>query len=267
MIKRGDRVISTAIWHSQKAGTVSRPGRGVSIMVRWDGGNNDERVLLVDLRIETLSDVAKREHEAALRVWRHRRPQTTVAHVDLDSRWGSNDEIGATASANTPSAMLQAADDFRVLAGWFAARPSASDALEVERKRRMHCILEDAAVDGVEAAKAVAPPAEAMTCLAWCPDHDDESAARAYVGTTPGEVAEQQAEHVYNELGTEREFYDVRVRVTKGDRVLEWDVTVNVEAEVTFSAALAFPRQALRKPAESSQPADPDPVGVDGGRP
>jgi len=91
--ERGDRVVSIASWSRRTAGTVSRAGRGVSVMVRWDGGNNDERVFLNNIRIETPDDVAKREHEAALR-------------------------------AKTPAEMRQAADDLSALADWFEARPA-----------------------------------------------------------------------------------------------------------------------------------------------
>jgi len=124
--ERGDRVVSIASWNRRTAGTVSRAGRGVSVMVRWDGGNNDERVFLNNIRIETPDDVAKREHEAALRAWRDRRPQTTVARVDLDGRWGrgGNDEIGATAVTRTPAEMRTAAEELRALADWFEARPA-----------------------------------------------------------------------------------------------------------------------------------------------
>ena len=92
-------------------------------------------------------------------------------------------------------------------------------------------------------------PAPALRCIAWCPDDCDESAAREYVGSTPREIAEQHAEHVYYEQGTRRECYEVRVRATKGDRVREWDVTVDVEVEVSFSATLAFPRKVSKEPA------------------
>jgi len=147
------------------------------------------------------------------------------------------------------------------------------DALDAERKRRGRCILEDAAVDGVKVfsreqidrimgegpVQPTAPPVEALKCIAWCPDDGDESTAREYIGTTPGEVAEQHAAHVYYEHGTQRDWYEVRVRAAKGDRVREWDVTVNVDVDVSFSAALAFTHQTLRKPAEPPQQADPAP--------
>lgn len=137
------------------------------------------------------------------------------------------------------------------------------DAMGVERQRLGRVILEDASVDGVkvfsreqvdrimgaEAARVAAPPAEVLKCIAWCPDDGDEGTAREYVGSTPGDVAEQHAEHVYYEQGTQCECYEVRVRATKGGRVIEWDVTVNVEVEVSFDAALAFPRETSAKPA------------------
>jgi len=147
------------------------------------------------------------------------------------------------------------------------------DALEAERKRLGRCILEDAAVDGVkvfsreqidrimgaEQAQVAAPTAEAMKCIAWCPEDGDESTAREYVGTTPGEVAEQHAELVYYEQGTQRECYEVRVRATKADLVREWDVVVDVQIEVSFSGEFVFPRSTSAKSVEPSQQTEPAP--------
>lgn len=103
--------------------------------------------------------------------------------------------------------------------------------------------------DEVSCAKVLpdaAPVTEALKCIAWCPDIEDESNAREYIGSSPGEVAEQHAEHVYYE-GTQREWFEVRVRATKDDRVREWDVTVTVEVEVSFAATLSFPRPTSAK--------------------
>lgn len=102
-------------------------------------------------------------------------------------------------------------------------------------------------------------PAPALKCIAWCPDDCDQSAAREYVGSnTPREIAEQHAEYVYYEQGTRRECYEVRVRATRGDWVREWDVTVDVEIEVSFSAASAFPRKSVHDALDSETlPAPP----------
>lgn len=123
----GDRVVSTANWHRQKSGAVARSGRGVSVMVRWDGEDQDERIYVDGLRPETAEDISKREHTAAMREWRERRPRTEVARIDLDPRWGRDDEIGATASARTPAEMRQAADELRALADWFEKRPATPE--------------------------------------------------------------------------------------------------------------------------------------------
>ncbi len=82
--------------------------------------------------------------------------------------------------------------------------------------------------------------ATALKCIAWCPDDCDANEAREYVGSTAGEIAEQHAEWLHGQ-GDPQESYDVRVRATKGDVVREWDVSVDVEVEVSFHAALAFP--------------------------
>jgi len=83
------------------------------------------------------------------------------------------------------------------------------------------------------------PTVSVMKIIAWCPDDCDESEAREYTGETIREIAEQHAEWMYSQ-GDQQDCYEVRVRVTKDDHVREWDVTVDVETQVSFSAALAF---------------------------
>lgn len=102
-------------------------------------------------------------------------------------------------------------------------------------------------------AAEVSAPAPVLRCIAWCPDDGDETTAREYVGSTPKEIAEQHAEYVWYEQGTQREHYDIRVRATKGDHVREWDVTVDVEIQVSFDAALAFPVKPSKKPDAPAQ--------------
>lgn len=128
--KPGDRVVSTANWHRQKAGSIARPGRGISSLVRWDGEEKDERVYHDGMRPETPEDVAKRAREAALRAWRDQRPDTKIARVEHDHRWGHNDEIGAGvhATMKTPADMRQAADELIKLADWFEQKPSRPSA-------------------------------------------------------------------------------------------------------------------------------------------
>lgn len=124
----GDRVVSTANWHRQKPGVVTRPGRGTSVMVRWDGEDKDERVYLDGLRPEAAVDVAKREREQAMRAWRDRRPETKFARVEYDPRWGrSHEETGILASARTPDEMREAARELTLLADWFEQRPAAPE--------------------------------------------------------------------------------------------------------------------------------------------
>lgn len=100
-----------------------------------------------------------------------------------------------------------------------------------------------------------AAPAPDLKCIAWCPDDGDDSIAREYTGSTPKEIAEQHAEYVWYEMGTQREHYEVRVRATKGDVVREWDVAVDVDIQVSFDAALAFPVKPSGKPAQPAETA------------
>lgn len=87
--------------------------------------------------------------------------------------------------------------------------------------------------------------------LAWCPNDCDEDEASEYVGGTPREVAEQHVESIH-ESGDSQESYEVRVRAADGDIVREWDVTVNVEYEIAFRSAIAFPRKVDAKPLPTS---------------
>ena len=74
---------------------------------------------------------------------------------------------------------------------------------------------------------------------AWCPDIEDEIAARDYVGATPMDIAEQHAAHVYVR-GWREACCAIRVRAICGGKRREWDVTVNVE--LSCEAGLVFPR-------------------------
>lgn len=84
------------------------------------------------------------------------------------------------------------------------------------------------------------PSIAELKCIAWCPDDCDADEAREYVGSTPGEIAEQHAEWMHSQ-GDPQESYDIHVRATKGDVVREWSVCVDVEMIVSFHASLAFP--------------------------
>lgn len=93
-------------------------------VVEWDGYDKPERVHLDNLVLETAEDVAKREHEAAMRKWRDERPDTVIAIVEYNHRYGmGNDAIGASARPRTPAEMRQAADELRQLADWFETKP------------------------------------------------------------------------------------------------------------------------------------------------
>lgn len=98
-----------------------------------------------------------------------------------------------------------------------------------------------------------------LKCIAWCPDDGDETTACEYTGSTVREIAEQHAEHVYYHDGTQRECYEVRVRATKGDHVREWDVTVDVEIQASFSAAIAFPVKPSKRPEAAGSAAEAKP--------
>lgn len=96
------------------------------------------------------------------------------------------------------------------------------------------------------------PAATALRCIAWCPDDCDADEAREYVGSTPGEIAEQHAEWMHTQ-GDPQESYDIHVRATKGDVVREWSVCVDVEMIVSFHASLAFPLKVSKEPAPAQK--------------
>jgi hypothetical protein len=104
-----------------------------------------------------------------------------------------------------------------------------------------------------------APTTSALKLTAWCPDECDEGGSRAYDGITLGEIAEQHAEWMHGQ-GDPQEKYNIRVRATRGDQVREWDVTVDVDVEVSFRASNAFPvrprREAEEPTLDAAKPED-----------
>lgn len=117
----GDRVASTV--YGQRFGLVQRVDRG-KIFVLWDGNSTAERARADALRDETAVDIAERDHRQAMRAWREARPCTEVARPLHSMRWGDDSVIGATVGlVKTPAEMRTAADELRLLADWFDARP------------------------------------------------------------------------------------------------------------------------------------------------
>lgn len=119
----GDRVIHTE-WPSGRAGEVRTVAR-VSAMVLWDGEVEAKRVRLDAMRPETDEDVTDRTYRQQMDAWRGERPQTTIAIVERDARWGhGHEEIGVEIRpCRTPAEMRIAAREFEQLADWFERRP------------------------------------------------------------------------------------------------------------------------------------------------
>lgn len=84
-MSNGDRIVHTG-WGGG-CGAVVRVAKS-SALVRLDGRDKDERILLHFLRPETQADIAKRAREQALREWRDRQPN--VKHVHLQTPCYSN---------------------------------------------------------------------------------------------------------------------------------------------------------------------------------
>lgn len=123
----GDRIIYSDF--GEKPGRVVKCAR-VTAVVRLDGRAKDERVPVHRLRPETVEDVAKREHEAAMRAWNDIKPSTLIARVDYFFGYGpvSDRQTGASASAKNPAEMRLAARELELLASWFEKKPAAMDA-------------------------------------------------------------------------------------------------------------------------------------------
>lgn len=94
-----------------------------------------------------------------------------------------------------------------------------------------------------------------LVVVAWCPEEETDAQAVAYEGKSAREVAQQHAEHLfYRQAPADwSECYEVRVRATRGDRVREWDVCVDVDIEASFYASVAF-RVPREKEAACSNP-------------
>lgn len=120
--KPGDRVVALR-WPRGGAGVMVKPAK-VNPLVRWDGQDEDKRVRLDDIRPETAEDIARRDHERAMRAWDDRRPETSRVRVATAPYQGS-DPRGAEiiGSLKTPDEMRQAAAELLLLADWFAERP------------------------------------------------------------------------------------------------------------------------------------------------
>lgn len=119
--KPGDRVADTG--YGLRFGEVARNERG-RIYVRWDGHDNAERAISLRLRLETADDVARRQHESAMRTWRASQPRTEFARPLPSMRWGDNSILGVTVgNARTPVEMRQAAAELHALADWFDSKP------------------------------------------------------------------------------------------------------------------------------------------------
>lgn len=116
--KPGDRVVALR-WPRDGAGVIVKFAP-VNPLVRWDGSNEDKRTRIDDIRPETAEDVARRDHEQAMRAWRERRPNVTNVIV-FENVMGHRDHIALAATA--PHEMREAAAELLKLADWFAERP------------------------------------------------------------------------------------------------------------------------------------------------
>lgn len=118
----GQRVTGIAWGHNGKGGSVTKTGRGASLLVRWDGGSEDERVNDGHIRPETPDDVAEREVRRAVQQWQIDRPKVSIA--SLQSAGYSNHLTGQViCGPRTPDEMRQAAKELEALADWFERRP------------------------------------------------------------------------------------------------------------------------------------------------
>ena len=123
--RAGNRVVGHGPMFRGKAGTITRAGRGVSVQLRWDGANRDERVYLDNLRPETSDHVADREHAKRMNEWRKARPITNTAFIEYDYRSGTPKEMGAQVRrVATPAEMREGARELLLIADWFETRPT-----------------------------------------------------------------------------------------------------------------------------------------------
>ncbi len=120
--KPGDRVVHHFLG-TRKHGSV-RTATRASAMVDFDDGTQ-ERVSPGTLSPETAEDVARRDHEQAMRKWNERKPRTTHARAAIPMSYGNTDWIGAEILGvlKTPDDMRHAAAELLKLADWFAERP------------------------------------------------------------------------------------------------------------------------------------------------
>ena len=97
------------------------------LLVRWDGYNEDHRVLIDDIRPETPEDVAKREHKERMATWSKAMPEVEWVNLRLLSHWGWIDVTGADlrGTLHTPAEFRDAAREMTLLADWFEKRPEA----------------------------------------------------------------------------------------------------------------------------------------------
>lgn len=122
-LKAGDRVVTSSV--VRRHGTIVRVSK-VSALVHFDGDDRDDnrRVYINALRRETAADVARRDHEDAMRAWRARQPETRRARVTSPTSWSNSDPNGAVVyGVATPDEMREAARELALLADWFAGRP------------------------------------------------------------------------------------------------------------------------------------------------
>ncbi len=115
--KPTDRVVYR-LFASRKHGTVRTVARS-SAMVDFDDGTQ-ERVPLGTLSPETAEDIARRDHEQAMRAWRARQPLVTQVIV-FENVMGHRDHVSL--STSSPEEMREAAAELLKLADWFAERP------------------------------------------------------------------------------------------------------------------------------------------------
>jgi hypothetical protein len=119
----GDRIVNTG-WGRGTGGTIVKIGRGQSVIVRFDGRDEDERVRLDCMRAETAADVAKRAHEQAMREWTSKRPRTNHTGVQSTSYMSSDPSaVHILGALRSPSEMRAASDELRLMADWFEQRP------------------------------------------------------------------------------------------------------------------------------------------------
>jgi hypothetical protein len=121
-LKPGTRVVYQ-FFGSRKHGVIVKLTK-LTARIRFDDTAAVENLYLERLRAETAEDVARRDHDRAMRAWRDARPVTKIAHVERSRSFDNSEEIGASVHlVSTPEEMRTAASDLQLLAIWFAARP------------------------------------------------------------------------------------------------------------------------------------------------